>query len=447
MWMLGEVGTTRLACALVLCAAGCSDAAGGGASTDAGADDGADDAGSTNPGDDGADGSGPGGDGGTDTGPPPPPPPCGATIAEQVTVTAIDVTPALVKTQSGAAYSPHAPATMSVLPSGAAKVARTDTDDVTHVTSLRADGQPAGLELTTPGTEVRGFVARDDGGVLLVRGGAENDEMTLVRLHADGSTGFSTRVVGGVPHDQVGNKWISGDPHEAGMLWADDRYSVYLGHNQRWDDGIGHQGDLLWHYGANGDKQSGGWDWGCSHARDVRLAHNGTSLAALCLTDGYPIGGWGLALNDSADAIWRNDMVMGVVRFDLGGLAAVDGGFVVSFTTAVDRPSADVAMLHFTGDGTVGDLHWLTDNDVHEQSPWLARYGDHFFAAWNVEGSSSVVATIVDSGGNAVYEAEELQVEARPRDTFVTYPNGDVGWAWAWGDTSQLKIVRVANCE
>ena len=32
-------------------------------------------------------------------------------------------------------------------------------------------------------------------------------------------------------------------------------------------------------------------------------------------------------------------------------------------------------------------------------------------------------------------------------DDFVTYPNGDVGWAAAWDDMSTLQIVRVAACE
>ena len=33
------------------------------------------------------------------------------------------------------------------------------------------------------------------------------------------------------------------------------------------------------------------------------------------------------------------------------------------------------------------------------------------------------------------------------REDFAAYPNGDVGWAFAWDDLSILQIMRVARCE
>ncbi|MBN2360280.1 MAG: hypothetical protein JXR83_12580 [Deltaproteobacteria bacterium] len=31
-------------------------------------------------------------------------------------------------------------------------------------------------------------------------------------------------------------------------------------------------------------------------------------------------------------------------------------------------------------------------------------------------------------------------------DDFATFDNGDAGWAYAWGDMTKLKIVRVPRC-
>jgi hypothetical protein len=38
-------------------------------------------------------------------------------------------------------------------------------------------------------------------------------------------------------------------------------------------------------------------------------------------------------------------------------------------------------------------------------------------------------------------------VECGARNDFATWPNGDAGWAYAWGDPSRLQVVRVSRCE
>ena len=49
----------------------------------------------------------------------------------------------------------------------------------------------------------------------------------------------------------------------------------------------------------------------------------------------------------------------------------------------------------------------------------------------------------VDLDGNPQGPPEMVDVHAGPVNDFKIYPNGDIGWAYAWDDITQLKIVRI----
>jgi hypothetical protein len=268
--------------------------------------------------------------------------------------------------------------------------------------------------------------------------------MALQRVDASGDTDFDIAFVGGNAHDQVGDKWIDSWTHEGRLAWSGSDYAAYFGHTQLWDSG-NHQGDYLGMVSAGGANAGGGWGWGCSHSLDVRLAHNGATWGPVCLSDCYP--GKGIYFNHNfkiSDEPTGNCSGGSAAR--LGGLVPGTGGFWLSFASPEGRSSTDVGLVFVDDAGTPGAPVYLTDSPaIDEASPQLAAYGADFLAAWDANGSP--LLAIVDSDGT--YEAGPISTTAQfaDRDDFVNFANGDVGWAFSWGSSTELKIVRVVYCE
>jgi hypothetical protein len=61
--------------------------------------------------------------------------------------------------------------------------------------------------------------------------------------------------------------------------------------------------------------------------------------------------------------------------------------------------------------------------------------------------SAAIALAVLDTSGNVTDGTVAVRAQAGGLDDFATYPNGDVGWAYAWGSMSELKVVRVAGCQ
>ena len=452
-WMLG-LGV------LLAVGAGCSDD--DSTTTDDGGTDTPPTDDGTLPGDDGGadvpptdDGTPPGDDGGTDV---PPtddgtPPtddagtedatvtPCSTPLADRIRVTAVSVAPANVATSSGGYFTPDMPVILSPQADGSSRVGWNDGAGTTHATPLDANDNRRGADLTTDGGELRGFVALDDGAALLVR---RDDVMAVVRLDDSGGTRFTTNTVGGTSHDVEGSRWIDDWSHDGRLAWNGSQFAAYHGQTGNHGSLGNHQGDrfdLLDPAGA----RSTNWDWGCSHSLDVRLAWNGTTFGPVCLSDCYPskailYNHYGMIHDEpSGNCAGGSDA-------SLGGLAPVADGFWLDFTSREGRGSSDVGLVHITSDGTVGPVVFLMDTAaVDESKAHLARYGDDLLAAWDSGGTTTIA--VVNGEGTALEGPLASSAQFGARDDFINWPNGDVGWAYAWGDTTQLQIVRIAHCE
>jgi len=380
----------------------------------------------------------------TPTAPPTATPMCAA-LAERVEVTRVGVEPASVDANPGRQRggSQNRPILISPLPDGGAKVAWSDSGGTVHITPLDSDGARRGADVTAGKGEVRGFVAHDDGAALL-RG--QPDDMWLTRLDAKGKTVFEKQLGGARAQSQVGSKWIDDWGHEGRLVWGGDRYAAYFGHTQMFGGGKGkHQGDLLWLFDEKGNKQSGGWDWGCSHSLDVRLAHNGTRFGPVCLSDCYPSKA--IHFNHSLSEIRREPSgdCSGGSTAGLGGLVPVADGFVLTFTSREGRESSDVGMVHVSNDGKVGPVKWLTGTSANESGAHLARFGRRFLAGWIADNRY----TIAEVGADGGVAGRPVTIDARfaAQDDWTTFATGDVGWAHAWDDLTELKVVRVKACQ
>jgi hypothetical protein len=369
----------------------------------------------------------------------PPPVPCSTTLAERVKITAIPVTPKVVTKGSGI-NSVSLPVILATSPNGRAKAAWSDGTNV-HVTPLDEGNQRAGADVTVMGSEVRGFVAHDDGSALLVRRG---DAMVFERLDEAGTVKATLGIVGGNTHMTEGNRWIDDWPHQGRLAWSGTQYAAYFGQTGNHGSAGNHQGDHYTLITSAGALDKGGWDWGCSHSLDDRIAHNGTSWAPICISDTYPGAGIFHSNRTKVSDEPSVTNVGGVAK--LGGLVPTSDGFFLSFTSPEGRSAPDVAFVKVGNDGKPSGKVWVTDTpSVSEGYSHLAAYGDKLLAGWDA-GTTFTVA-VLDKAGAVVEGPAATTAKLGGQDDIVTFANGDVGWAAAWEDLTQLKIVRVLGCK
>ena len=269
------------------------------------------------------------------------PPVCGALATRLMTAT-IDVGPANVDVGSSFGWSNNRPVQLMGLTDGSAKIAWSGSGQV-HVTPVSAAMQRSGPDVTLAGESVRGFVAHDDGTValLVVRGTG----MFLIKLRADGTALFETAIVNDPPSEIEGARWVDSWGHEGRLLFTGQVYVAYFGHTKHFGSIGKHQGDLLISLSPTTGLPTGGpagWDWGCSHSLDVRLAWDGASVAPVCLSDCYRTRAVMLSDNDVLQDEPSGNCA-GSSQGELGGLAALGGGgFGVTFSTKEGRTSRDV---------------------------------------------------------------------------------------------------------
>lgn len=369
---------------------------------------------------------------------------CGP-LEERIKVSAVDVSPKEVKTSPSRGRNTY-PIYLAPLRDGGAKIAWAELDGGVNVTTVDANDVQVADDIELNGSEVRGLVAHDDGGTALMT--VSGVVLTMLRLDESGETIFENDLIGLQSQTTTGSKWVDDWGHESRLVWADGEYGLYTGHTQYFGAAQGkHQGDLLWHFDADGNRKEGrGWDWGCSHSLDLRLAHNGTRWGPACLSDSYPQKAF--MFNHREAMIWSEPTgdARGGSDGRLGGWVPLEDGFLMSFASPTGRRSTDVAVIKVYDDGGIGSPHWLTDTPgITEDAPHLARLGrDEYLASWMSNGKHMLV--VIDEFGEVLEGPVETEAQIAAKDDFMTMPDGDVAWAAAWGDDEELKIVRVDAC-
>jgi hypothetical protein len=369
-----------------------------------------------------------------------PPVPCATPLAERAKVTTIDVTSKVVTKGSGI-NSANMPIILATSPDGRAKIAWTDGTNA-HVTPLTTGDARQAPDITLPGSEVRGFVAHDDGSAILVR---REDAMVFVRLDEAGTAKSTLSIVGGTSHTVEDSRWIDDWPHNGRLAWSGTQYGAYFGQTGNFGSQGNHQGDHYSLITAAGTLEAkGGWDWGCSHSLDVRLAHNGTAWAPVCAADTYPPTGF--YFNNRTEISDEPTITNTGGTAKLGGLVPATDGFYLTFTSPTGRSSPDVGFLKFSNTGMPSGKVFLTDTaGVQESWAHLAKYGDRLLAGW-AAGMELMIATI-DTAGAIVEQPVAAPAAIGGQDDFATWANGDAGWAGIGASNMQLVVVRVVRCE
>ncbi len=349
-------------------------------------------------------------------------PPCTAdTLAESVRVVTVD----------GA--TPNGTRAITAQAGSGSVVAWMGADGV-HITPLDAVDGRAGADVVVEGTQIFGVAATEsDAAVLVARA---PDFMTFIRVDRAGAVLARADLVGGGDHATQGVEWF-GEFALTGRLvgQGDGTYAAYHALHRRWPDNIGHQGDTLRLLDASGAPLGGGWDWGCSHSMDQRLAHGPGGLAAICIADCYP--GKGIYFNHQASMITDDPAANCAGGFTtlLGGLVATATGFALVYQD-------DEAVAHlglFDGSGASTSDRVL---DVAGSSR-LAAYADGMLLG--AQGGSGAALTRLDAAGVPAGSPAEIAGLGLPDQDFEGRSDGEVAWATVAGGA--LAVARVRVCE
>jgi hypothetical protein len=323
--------------------------------------------------------------------------------------------------------------------------------------------------LETPGVEAHALLAHDQGGALVfVRedpdiysanpcsggpiGLTPCSSLELMRFDDTGAVTLTATLTDKLSVDTEGALFIWWFEHTARIDFADDTYGVYFRSARTIPLANGltpRPTDSLRFVDASGQRLEGGWDFGCVPSWSVRLVHH-RGWAALC--HGETPNAHRLVILDGAD---RRELLLleGVppAYRALGGLSVHDDDFLLSY---LERAS-DSALLHLariTSDAEVvfdRIIAEAVDIDFQTEPAYVfrsyhAKLGDDLLLGWKTNDRLALALADIDSG--SIIEGPVLT--DAPIDhfvEFVSYPNGDVGWAHS-AASGKVTLTRVSGC-
>lgn len=415
---------------------------------------------------------------------------CGSTLGQRIAVTTIDVDADIRYKREGYDGIPtDARLAFSVAPTGNSYLAWSDNAlENVHVTPLSALQTRLAEDIVVPGSDVAGLVALNDGFALLVNRADPGEPLTnpnpvdkpagkavvLVRVRDD-QVLFEVALTGtsGVTFDSANPSYdCSPERFDGRLAFDDDHFAAYftvhgcqLG-NQTYQY-TQYYADKLVYLDDRGVAVAGGWNWGCQISQDQRLlASNGTFIAA-CMSDNNPAAGLNFMSGDFSPVLLAAEYAkVGFSAGQFGSLVRLtgDGSIVLTWlsrgvpeqaATRPPKPANDIALLRLASspDYTPSSAAIsVTDTPaIHEANLHAAPYGtDELLITWDAVEQfdcdrSANSATcfgsytgthfrLMDAQGQFTTPDAVLPYPPNSRDDLVTFPNGDVGWAYVPDD-------------
>jgi hypothetical protein len=333
----------------------------------------------------------------------------------------------------------HAP-----LPDERTLVGWTDSNGNGHVSVISG----ASIEHTYnyAAKSLRGLVAHDDGGFAILLWQPATETMWLSKRATNGSEVWTSSLNSDIAKADF---WLGGSR----LSYGDGLYAAYftaLGIPGAWPEG--HYGDQLTYVNDSGVKQSGGWDWGCSHSMAQLVSYHPdlAQFLPVCSSDCYPEKGILARFNRVYTA---DGNCGGLVSAQLGQIALGDGTWKVVFS-ALSKPccTGRGIALATVDAGFEGTFTWLTNtNGSYERDPVLGRLGtdlqaDRYVVGWTTTNNGAYWLAIVDGAG-AFIRAPENLAPAGVRwgnrdDSFRTRPDGTVSWVYGEPLGTGLTLFR-----
>ncbi len=389
-------------------------------------------------------------------------------LAERVTVTSNDLPASIL------ANDEYHPLPVAPLGAGSSLVAwREQGTPRIRVGHFDEAGELLATPMSFEGQEVHALVAHESGGAMAIvdedpdiyspkycRGPSTPDQalcgkLDLWRFDEAGETLWRSTVTDKQNVDSDGAHFIWWYQHTARLLWTGDAYGLYFrSATSTPRPGVPgeidiHAGDHFQLLDAAGERLDSAWRWGCSHSWAVQLAFNGR-FGSACHGDAYP-NAFHVNVFDRQRHSAEANLHEGLdpTQRALGGMVpTTDGFWLLHMARGAQDMELHLAFLDQDG-GLASDLTIAEATGLATEYPfraYLAAYGsDRMLAGWYHQGRLQLAE--FDLGSGAVLTTP-VAVDARIDNwsEFVSYPNGDVGWAWSPGRTDRLDLVRVRAC-
>lgn len=321
-----------------------------------------------------------------------------------------------------------------------------------------------GTVMETAGAEVHALLAHDQGGaVVFVRedldiyspdfcgGSSPCNSLELMRFDDTGAVTLTATLTDKLSVDTEGALFIWWFEHTARIAFAEDTYGVYFRSARTIPQPGGltpRPGDTLRFVDGSGQRLAGGWDFGCVPSWSVRLVHH-RGWAALC--HGETPNAHRLVILDGRE---RRELLLAPIRpadRALGGLSVHGDDFLLSYLVR----SGDSALFHLARITSTLEVVFdkvieeAVDIDFQSEPAYVFRayhatLGDNLLLGWKTNDRLALAVANVDSG--SILEGPVLS--DAPIDhfvEFVSYPNGDVGWAHS-PTSGRVTLTRVSGC-
>jgi hypothetical protein len=426
--------------------------------------------------------------------------PAGSCSAPETRITEIDVGAAVNQSEDEAALKPLA---IAAMPSGGSRVAWMGTDNMIHVTTLKADDtvDTSVGTLSIPGNDYGDIYADEAGGVLVVSrdsvgGGTLNCgdptnlcgtppspaipcfDQYLVRFDGAKETWATQLTQSSAAHPPYLNSktdtsnviFIWWYAHHARIAFDGTNYAAYYGAaisvTQSGCVNI-HQGDEMRVVDPTGAMLTGhdSFDWGCSHSGYERIVWDPTAkkFVTVCKNDA-PTGGKSgrLAFAPNTTTIEPLDLYysnVGNITLATGGGYWVTTSDIRAGQTANMDGLADVHLIHFSSGAPDKDLTLASDAGLNDRAPHLAQYGaSHLLAAWDTSTAAGdltarspnrkfYVQVLDSTTGAAVSTPISAAITNNRYQEMKPFPDGSVAYPAPGSASTKIKILRVMACQ
>lgn len=340
-----------------------------------------------------------------------------------------------------------------------------------RVGTLASDDKQFSPLLTTAGDEVHSMVGHSSGGALLMvaddpdiysskycksaatPSNAACQKMSLLRFDGKGSVLSSTTLTDKANVDSEGALFIWWYGHTGRLAWDGSRYAAYFRSagsyarpNVAGEIDI-HAGDTLRMLDANGNRLSGGWQWGCSHSWSVRLAGNSSGWSAFCHGDAYPNALRLQQLSATGVSTKTTEWLSGTSADTraLGGVVADTDGYWLSYLETTG--SLRLHLARFNNNGTlISDQIISSATGIDAQYPfraYLGKLGSQLLLGWKSGGK--LILQAADASGTLLGTPVTSAAGVSNFDEFVSLGNGDLAFANA-ASSGVVSVTRVAAC-
>ncbi len=328
---------------------------------------------------------------------------------------------------------------------GRTLVGWTDASNDGHVSVISSGGS---IEQTFdfPAQSVRGMTAHDDGKFAILLWSSGSKTMWLSKREANGNEIWKTNINGSLTNFDSG----IGDSR---LTYGNGLYAAYFAVYGISGWVQGHNGDQLTYVNSNGNIQSGGWDWGCSHSMAELVSYHPvlSKFIPVCSSDCY--ASKGILISDSQAVYPCDGNCGGLVSAQLGQIALSGNSWKLVFN-ALNRPGyAGKGIALATIDGSFQSSYvWLTNTSGdNERDPVIARLGsnlqsDRYLVGWRTINDNRYRLGVINGNGNFLKGPEEVSSVGirwgNRDDSFRTRADGSVSWVQGDPTSASLHLFR-----